>query len=130
MSMSERIAPKRKPMISLEITYDAFPLFFAARSKMMKSIPTRATGKVMSKKVGTDLYVLKKNANAILRRMNMDPPMSGFFQEMSNVSTRINEGISCTKKPAQYLVKALRQTLHHEGSLDFSSVHDIPSWAI
>jgi hypothetical protein len=32
----------------------------------MKSIPTRATGKVMSKKVGTDLYVLKKYANAIL----------------------------------------------------------------
>jgi hypothetical protein len=58
----------------------------------------------MPNKVGTDLYVLKKNANAILTRMNMDPPMSGFFQEMSNVSTRIKAGIRCTKKPPNFLM--------------------------
>jgi len=57
----------------------------------------------MAKKVGTDLYVLKKNANAILRRMNKDPPMRGFFQKTSNMSSRINDGIRCTKKPPNFL---------------------------
>jgi hypothetical protein len=70
----------------------------------MKSIPTRATGKVMPNKVGTDLYVLKNNENAILRRMNMDPPMRGFFQEMNNMSRRINDGIECMKKPTNFLM--------------------------
>jgi len=34
----------------------------------------------------------------------MDPPRSGFFQEMSNVSTRINVGIRCLRKPANFLM--------------------------
>ena len=70
----------------------------------MKSIPTRANGKVKNKKVEEDLYVRKCNVNAILNRTKMDPPMRGFFQEMNNMSRRMNDGIECIKKPPNFLM--------------------------
>jgi hypothetical protein len=70
----------------------------------MKSIPARTTGKVKNKKVGRDLYVRKCNVNAILNRIKMEPPMRGFFQEMNNMSRRINDGIECMKKPPNFLM--------------------------
>jgi hypothetical protein len=70
----------------------------------MKRIPTRTTGKVKNKKVGRDPYVRKNNVNAILNRMNRNPPLRGFFQEMNNMSRRINDGIECMKKPPNFFM--------------------------
>jgi len=70
----------------------------------MKSIPTRTIGKVKSKKVERDPYVRKYNVNAILNRMNRNPPMRGFFQKMNNMSRRINDGIECMKKPPNFFM--------------------------
>ena len=71
---------------------------------MIKSIPTRTGGKTKNKKVERDPYVRKYNENAILNRMKMDPPTRGFFQEMNNMSRRINDGIECMKKAANFLM--------------------------
>jgi hypothetical protein len=71
---------------------------------MIKSIPTRTGGKTKNKKVERDPYVRKYNENAILNRMKMDPPTRGFFQEMNNMSRRINDGIECMKKATNFLM--------------------------
>jgi hypothetical protein len=79
-------------------------LSFAIRSRAMKSIPTRTSDKVKNRKVERDLYVRKYSVNAILNRMKMHPPMRGFFQEMNNISMRINDGTDCMKNPTNLLM--------------------------
>ena len=71
----------------------------------MKRIPARATGHDMPKTGKLDLYDLKRNAKAMPRKMNSDPPRRGFLQAMSSTSARINDGINWMRKCSNFLMR-------------------------
>ena len=58
-----------------------------------------AKGNEISRKEENNLYVPKYKVNNRLSKINMHPPATGLFQEITSAITRVNDGIKCIKKP-------------------------------
>lgn len=81
----------------------------------------------MIKKCGSSLYVWKKTVNTILNKINITPPITGFFQDIINTITRTYDGIKWIKKPSNSLTNGSLPGNESNAKSDMNKINIIAS---